>query len=377
MNKQIKVYLYIILLISFTYSNITPADKLVNQGITHLYNYQFQASKSALDSALQIDPLHPLPPFLLIVSDWLHQQTQFGYEASYKAINEGVENVIPIYETLIREYPENAEYVLFLGCTYGIKARIGLAVKDWFDVLYSGYKGVSMVKRAYKMDQELYDALMPIGLLDYYTCISSTPIQWVSRIMGINPDCDVGIDELEHAVKKSQYAWIESSNVLTYIYLYFEKDYEKSLQTVSPLVENFPGHPYFQFLKAESLGRLDRWEEVAEMRSVLEQFTVIGSFLQINECELKLKHLDALYHFQKKDYLIVIEISTWMINNYQMEFDWLLGFAHILRGKSYDLVGHRKLALADYKIVVSLDNNFPEIKEANRLLKTPHIIIDE
>lgn len=373
LNKIDKVYLYVIMLLSLSYGNISLSEKYVDQGITHLYNYQFQESIAALDSALLIDPQHPLPPFLLIVNEWLYQQTEFGYDASYQAINDGIKISIPVYENLIRENPENAEYVLFLGCTYGIKARIGLARKDWLDVLYAGYKGLNLVKKSYEMDPELFDALMPIGLLDYYACISSLPVQWLSRIMGITPDCELGISELEDAVKKSKYAWIESANVLTYIYLYFQKDYEQALRVVTPLADHFPGHPFFQFLKAESLGHLGRWNEVEEMRESLEFLTKNGPFLQRNECELKLNHLDALYHFQHGNFIKVIEITTWMIENYYMEFDWLLGFAHLLRGKSYDIQGDRKSAISDYKIMLSVENHFPQVQEAEALIKAPYI----
>ena len=54
-----------------------------------------------------------------------------------------------------------------------------------------------------------------------------------------------------------------------------------------------------------------------------------------------------------------------------MEFDWLLGFAYLFRGKSFDLLDQREKALDDYRRVVSLDNKFPVINEAKILLISP------
>ena len=237
--------------------------------------------------------------------------------------------------------------------------------------MYSGYRGISNIRKARNIDDQLYDALLPIGLVDYYSCISSPSIQWLSSLMGISSDCKDGIENLELVVEQSKYAWIESANILTYIFLYFEKDYEKSLEMISPLVNEFPRHPFFHFLKAESLGRMGRWSKVKDMRPKLEKFTMEGPFLLRNECELKLKHLDALFYFQNSDYKKVIEISNWIIDNYEMEFDWLLGFAYLLRGKSFDLLDQRGKALDDYRRVVSLDNKFPQINEAKILLISP------
>ena len=55
-----------------------------------------------------------------------------------------------------------------------------------------------------------------------------------------------------------------------------------------------------------------------------------------------------------------------------MEFDWLKGFAHLLRGQSYDILGKRKLAIKDYKEVLKMDAYYPEVKEAKKLLNEPY-----
>jgi len=68
----------------------------------------------------------------------------------------------------------------------------------------------------------------------------------------------------------------------------------------------------------------------------------------------------------------VIELTTNIITDYQMEFDWLLGFAHILRGKCYDINGDRNQAVMDYKVTANLDNKYPEVAEAKALIETAY-----
>ena len=65
----------------------------------------------------------------------------------------------------------------------------------------------------------------------------------------------------------------------------------------------------------------------------------------------------------------VIQETNWMIENYKMEFDWLLGFAYMIRGKTFDKLGMNEMALKDYKSILKLNNYFPEVDEAKKLIK--------
>ena len=58
-----------------------------------------------------------------------------------------------------------------------------------------------------------------------------------------------------------------------------------------------------------------------------------------------------------------------MLNNYHMEFDWLKGFAHLLREQSYDILGKRELAVNDYKEVLKMDEYYLEVEEARNFIK--------
>ena len=98
--------------------------------------------------------------------------------------------------------------------------------------------------------------------------------------------------------------------------------------------------------------------------TILNEFASKGPFLQQNECQLKLNYIEGLTAFFHEDYNTTIEKCNWMLENYHMEFDWLKGFAHLLRGESYDMLGKRDLAIKDYKEVLKMDSYYPEVGEA-------------
>ena len=138
------IYFPIILFAGYSWER-SPAEPMVNDGIHALYNYEFESAISILDSAWKLDNTHPLIPFVLISAKWLKTQTQEGYTASYDMINYEVKKTVPIYTDLLEKYPDDPEVYLYLGSTYGIRARTAMASKEWLNVLFYGYKGLKYV----------------------------------------------------------------------------------------------------------------------------------------------------------------------------------------------------------------------------------------
>lgn len=352
----------------FSFSN--SLDEIVlKKGIYELYNYNFEQSLTYLDSVIKINPKHPVPYFVKIANKWLFTQINIGYDSSYQVIYNEVEKVIPIYEQLIKEYPENAEYYLYLGSSYGLKARVDLANKDWLGVILSGYFGLDNIQYAQKLDPQLYDAYMPIGLMEYFASISSKPIQWSASLLGINPESKIGIEHLEISAEKSKYSWIESNTVLIYSYLYFENNLIKALEISEKMYYQFPGHPYFLFLYAESLLRLNKISDFEDILLELQDKPNHYPKIQKNECELKLNYLLALYHFTGNNFSESFKYSNLIIENYNMEMDWLLGYTYLLQGKINDLLSERENAIECYGKVIKLDNLFRYQKWAEQYIK--------
>ena len=368
-SSFITILLFSSFLLPANNREISPAELIVQDGINAMYNYEFENAITILDSAWQIDSIHPVPPFVLIAAKWLHTQIREGYDASYEKIDSEVEATLPIYKSLIAQYPENPEYYLYLGSTYGIRARTALAGKAWLDVLYFGYQGLKYIRNAQDMDSELKDVYMPLGLMEYFACLSAAPVQWGAKLVGLSTDCEVGLNHLEIAAKESQYSWIEASNVLTYAYLHIERDFNKAEQINAPLVNQFPGHPYFAFLRGELLAKTKKWDELDELMPKLREFASKGPFLQQNECQLKLAYIEGVTAYYKKDYTNAISKFNWILSNYHMEFDWLKGFTHFLRGQTHEEIGEFELAIADYKDVLKMDSYYPEVDKAQERIR--------
>ena len=361
-----------------TFSILYPSyDKDIKLPISQLYNFEIDKSINSLEKMSIEYPEDALISFLKISAYWQRSLLNDNPESSYKVIKDGIRQLTPFYLDMIHRYPEDQSYNLFLGSLYGLKARIHLAQSEWMSLIISGAKGFKYIKKAISKDPSLYDAYMPIGTLEYVLCRSSSPIQLIGEVFALQSDCNEAIGKLEMASDSARYSWIEARNVLSYIYLYVEKDYHKALKHSHSLSEEFPGHPFFAYLEAESLLRLERYDDFTLMNRRLMRFYENGSKNQRTECYDKYLYLNALRSYQKEEYYSAIEYSTKVINDYNTEFEWILGYAHLIRGKSYEMLSDRAAAVIDYQNAVKYLDNWPDKEEAENLIHTPISVIIE
>ena len=109
---------------------------------------------------------------------------------------------------------------------------------EWVDLVISGARGYKYIDTARQIDSLYYDVYMPIGTLEYFLCRSSSSIQLIGKLFGMQSDCMEAIDKLEIASLNSRFSWIESRNVLSYIYLYIERDYTISSLNLESYIKN-------------------------------------------------------------------------------------------------------------------------------------------
>jgi len=346
-----------------------PSEAVLWRGIDAMYSYRFHEAEAALDSAMVLDPNNAVAPFVKVANQWLMSLTEQGFKASHEAMLQAIDATIPRYEAMIAAHGRRADILLFLGSTYGLRTRVHLADKNWLAGMYSGLKGWGLVRQAYALDSTLADACLPIGIFDYYAGMHSAPVQLLARMFGIRPDRRLGIRILQRAVRQAPYAWIESASTLSIIYLYIENDPEKAYQYTDLLVRHYPENYYFNFLMGEELVRSRRLDEAREFMPELEALFTQSHPNQRLEWSLKYASLEAALAFEEGNLDKAVERCRWVIDNYDMEFDWHLGFVHYLRGQVREGRGDLTGAREDYRTVAGLDNKTYVVAEAQEALR--------
>ena len=143
------------------------------------------------------------------------------------------------------------------------------------------------------------------------------------------------------------------------------------MEVSSSIANQFPGHPFFAYLKGEALVRLERYDDFEKFEKELQLFYLYGPKNQKIECYDKYMYLKALIAFQNNNFSESEKLCSQIIESYQLEFKWILGFAHFIRGKSIEILGNRNNAINDYKKAVEYLTQYPEYYEAKELLQTP------
>ena len=345
-----------------------PSAAMLWRGIDAMYSYRFAAAAAALDSVIAGDPYNVVAPFVAVANHWLKSLTEQGYQASHAALLQAIDATLPHYEAMIARFGRRADILLYFGSTYGLRARIALADKRWTAVIYSGLKGWRLIRQAHKLDPTLADAYLPIGIFEYYAGMSSKPVQLIARMFGINPDRAAGIQELEQAVLQAPLAWIEAASTLSIVHLYIENNPGLAYHYADLLTRHYPEHYYFNFLKVEALVRTRRLDEEKAFMPELKALFMQSHPSQQLEWSLKFANLEAELAYDEGNWAVALERSHWVIDHYDMEFDWHLGFAYHLRGRirerQADLAGARN----DYRSVVKLDNKTYVVAHAQAAL---------
>ncbi|UCD37311.1 MAG: hypothetical protein JSW54_10820 [Fidelibacterota bacterium] len=344
-------------------------DAMLWRGIDAMYSYRFHEAADALDSVMAADSDNTVAPFVAVANQWLMSLTEESFAASHGALLDAIDATIPRYDKMISRHGHRADILLFLGSTYGLRARVHLAEKNWFAVLYSGLKGWSLVHNAHEQDSTLADAYLPIGIFDYYAGMSSTAVQLLARMFGINPDRQGGIEILQKGVQLAPYAWIEAASTLSIIYLYIENEPELAYRYTDLLIQHYPANYYFNFLMGEELVRSRRLPEARAFMPRLEALFMQSHPNQRLEWALKYASLEAALAFEEGELDTSMERCQWVIDNYDMEFDWHLGFAHYIRGQILESRGNLTKAREDYRFVANLDNKTYAVDEAKAALR--------
>jgi tetratricopeptide (TPR) repeat protein len=164
------------------------------------------------------------------------------------------------------------------------------------------------------------------------------------------------------------YAWIEAASTISIVCLYIENEPEKAYEYTRLLLHHYPANYYFNFLMGEELVRSRRLQETREFLPPLKALLNQSHPHQRLEWELKYASLEAALTFKEGDYEQALERSQWVIDNYDMEFDWHLGFAHLIRGRIREQNGNLPGARDDYQFVMDLDNKTYAVEEAKEAL---------
>ena len=127
-NAALKYILLILCAFSLSLTQ-HKGDAFVKQGGDAFFNYEFEKSIEILSKARSTYPDHPVV-HVVWAAAWYHfDQSMFSADSVYSNFEKRLNEIEFLYDSLVVVYPDNFEYLLYLGTSQSLKARIYLGEK--------------------------------------------------------------------------------------------------------------------------------------------------------------------------------------------------------------------------------------------------------
>ena len=202
-------------------TSVTPEmDKLLRQGIDAIYNMDFDAADAATAKAIALDPEYPHAYLGRAATDLI--RFAYGTEESDPSLLPKFEaktaEAIKVAEAYLKKHPNDPDALFVLGSAHGICGRLAIVQRQWLRAFGHGRTSMKTIRLAAKLDPELYDAQLGLGMFDYYVATIPKFAGWLAKIV-LGGDRARGLKEITIAAEKGDYAKTSAQLILVEIYL--------------------------------------------------------------------------------------------------------------------------------------------------------------
>ncbi len=319
-------------------------------------------------------PFHPIIPFAVSGSKYYLVKEESGYDASKQFLSTQIKKALSIYKNQLQVNPNDPLLMYFYATTLALNARILLSEKDWFGILICGIKSIKYINRAKRLAPENPDIIIAHGVFNYYLGLLPKYMHFCSWIMEIPGTKEEGLRQITFAGKYGKYSKYEAQSMLAFIYLYFEGDYEKSLEYSQNLSNHFTANPYYVFLLAEA-NLMDAKTENIEQYIQKIIFLIPGLKESTKKkYEELIVYLRGNLAFNKGDYEKSEKLLLQFLENSNMEMDWQITNTMLKLGMMEDFKNNRSGALYYYKKCIKNENYTIACQKAEEFKKYPPAI---
>jgi hypothetical protein len=259
---------------------ITDAlDKRIQDGLSHLYNLEFNEADKIFRELHDQAAEHPMVAFGKASVHWWRLSV-FVLETDpieSKAFIEAVNECIQLSKKKIARGDPTGEGYLTLGGACGLLGRWQATNQEWISAYFTGKKAIKYLRKALKVNPEMKDANMGLGIFDYYVATLPAVVR-VLAFLGSGGDSRVGLQELETAAHQGTYATTPSKLFLVDLYSNQENKPEKAFELLGSLRKEYPVSPFIHMLHIITAYNNNRIELLEEQVKSYEQFVASGTY---------------------------------------------------------------------------------------------------
>jgi hypothetical protein len=228
------------------------------QALNDMYNFKFEKAEQQYRWFKQKYAWHPLPYFLLGLSEWwkiMPDTKNPAYDEKFLAY---MDSTIHIAENLHDNYPEyRIEAAFFLAAAYGFKGRLYSDEErgNWRKAASAGKDAIDYLEECKERDDLSPELLFGDALYNYFSVWvpenypAARPLLWFFR----KGDKALGLKQLKEVSYNAFYTRTEAMVWLMRILNSYENDQPRAFQLSQYLYNTYPDNPYFHRYYARML----------------------------------------------------------------------------------------------------------------------------
>ncbi|HAH31964.1 MAG TPA: hypothetical protein DCL44_06595 [Elusimicrobia bacterium] len=355
--------------------------ELSKKGIDAIYSVDIETARVNFEEALKKFPENPFPHFGVAITKWasleyLEDESDPKLDKEYSELTE---QAIDVASKWLKKHPGDASAHMCLGGMYGLRARLAVLQHRWIKAYFDGKKAISHTRKALKIEPELYDAYLGLGMYEYYAGTLPGAIKLLAKLL-VNGDANKGLEYLNICREKGYFNALGAKLLLIEIYTETGGKFanpELAVKWSRELTAAFPMIPQMQFVEIVSLFEDKKYDE--------SRAQSLDYLKLINESHPR----------YRKRYLprVLTAIgTTWLVEkNYDLAGEYFAKavatikndptvhparwavWAIVRLGNVYDLKGERAKAVELYKEAKSYDDDWGFAEAIGKYLKKPFI----
>ncbi len=278
-----------------------PSLSRIEQGLNHMYGYEFGEARQQFQEVQAKYPQHPATPLIdALMILWQHQPFADFKSAAFAQHRQLLEKTISLAEARLAKNEDDVEGVYFkmVAC--------GLLVLHYNDMGES-MKAVGETKRLYTLIKQSFDLrsqnpelYLMTGLYNYYREYypQAHPVYKPVAMFFKSGSRREGLADLEFCARKGIFSAPEAEGYLAFINLRYEKNPPKALLHSRHLVSKYPKNLHYVANLAETLLLTRNYAEALPFAQQLEASPrpfrqAVGKVFGAMVAEFHQKDLDA------------------------------------------------------------------------------------
>jgi tetratricopeptide (TPR) repeat protein len=240
----------------------------ISLAVNNMYNFNFTEAEREFRFIKYDHPQHPLPDFLLGLSQWWRIMPNLDDESFDARFLMYMDSAIYKAEQLLKADENNKEGAFFLAAAHGFKGRLFSERRSWRKATYAGSQALKYLDVGKSGNEVFFNPELMFGdaLFNYYREWIPENYPLLKPILVFFPrgDKQLGLEQLREVAKNSFYSRTEAQYFLMRILYYEEKDVEGGYEMARYLHQTFPDNAYFHrfyVMLSYLRGRIDEMEK--------------------------------------------------------------------------------------------------------------------